>query len=741
MVTDRTLWGWKKRKKERQRGSCSLKSLKRGGSGVLLFVVFAAIALSACGKGQEGGLSGPAGPEGQQEGQQETAVPEPPAHPEQAEAYQVKAERLKEKAMEDWVSQELGLAPAGEAGHAVFLSVCDTTERASVFTGTGSTLEEAWEAADTKARTAVGASGLEPVWVKADVTYLSETIGTEELKEALSSSRPGYFRYGVAFDPAFETALLEAELNSAEIYVYGEDEADGEAGEENGGTSGIDLEYLNAYLEENGRKPLEALPEEYTVFQCVGWICEEGGPAAGQAESGSEEGEQAESDSEEGEQAENGAEEKGQAEAGQAESGSEEGGQAEAGRTESGAEEGGQAEAGQAESGSEEEEQAEAGQTRGSQDYVVWQLSGSGLSYGGRQIELVDDACAREMIRSASAFLAEQVQEDGSFLYGIYPSFDEEAEGYNMVRHASTIWSLLCSYRTEPDQALADKIDRTVDYMLDQVVYDEEGRAYLYEKTDDEIKLGGSALAVVALTEYMDIFQTETYEEVCKALGEGILSQQDGETGAFYHVLNGDFTQKEESRTVYYDGEAAFALCRLYGLTEEEKWLDGAERTIGHFIQEDYTQYIDHWVAYSLNEFTKYRPDETEVYVFAMRNALENLDKIYQQETTYPTYLELLMATFEIYERMQENGMIVGDDAREMLLKVIYARADRMRNGYFYPEYAMYMADPQRVLGSFMVRHERYRVRIDDVQHNIGGYQLYLKDYDRLVESGLLEAR
>lgn len=680
MVTDRTLWGWKKRKKERQRGLCSLKSLKRGGSGVLLFVVFAAIALSACGKGQGGGLSGPAGPEGQQEGQQEAAAPEPPAHPEQAEAYQMKAERLKEKAMEDWVSQELGLAPAGEAGHAVFLSVCDTTERASVFTGTGSTLEEAWEAADTKARTAVGASGLEPVWVKADVTYLSETIGTEELKEALSSSRPGYFRYGVAFDPAFETALLEAELNSAEIYVYGEDEADGEAGEEtreeNGGMSGIDLEYLNAYLEENGRKPLEALPEEYTVFQCVGWICEEGSPAAGQAESGSEEG-----------------------------------------------------------------EQAEAGQTGGSQDYVVWQLSGSGLSYGGRQIELVDDACAREMIRSASAFLAEQVQEDGSFLYGIYPSFDEEIEGYNMVRHASTIWSLLCSYRMEPDQALADKIDRTVDYMLDQVVYDEEGRAYLYEKTDDEIKLGGSALAVVALTEYMDIFQTETYEEVCKALGEGILSQQDEETGAFYHVLNGDFTQKEESRTVYYDGEAAFALCRLYGLTEEEKWLDGAERAIGHFIQEDYTQYIDHWVAYSLNEFTKYRPDETEVYVFAMRNALENLDKIYQQETTYPTYLELLMATFEIYERMQENGMIVGDDAREMLLKVIYARADRMRNGYFYPEYAMYMADPRRVLGSFMVRHERYRVRIDDVQHNIGGYQLYLKDYDRLVESGLLEAR
>ena len=108
----------------------------------------------------------------------------------------------------------------------------------------------------------------------------------------------------------------------------------------------------------------------------------------------------------------------------------------------------------------------------------------------------------------------------------------------------------------------------------------------------------------------MEAFQNETYVEVCKALGEGILSQQDQETGAYYHVLNSDFTQKEETRTVYYDGEATFALCRLYGLTEEERWLEGARRAIDHFIQEDYTQYIDHWVAYSVNEFTKYRPDE-----------------------------------------------------------------------------------------------------------------------------------
>ena len=68
----------------------------------------------------------------------------------------------------------------------------------------------------------------------------------------------------------------------------------------------------------------------------------------------------------------------------------------------------------------------------------------------------------------------------------------------------------------------------------------------------------------------------------------------------------------------------------------------------------------------------------------------------------------------------------------------LYTRADRQLNGYFFPEYAMYMKNPQRILDTFMVRHDGYRVRIDDVQHNIGGYYLYCVNYDKLVQYGML---
>lgn len=542
-----------------------------------------------------------------------------------------KIDLLAEEAQADWVDMELGIDPAGPAGYAVFFSVCDGDSRADVYHGTGETLSAAWDAAAKKTSRAV--KGPAPRWVKADVVYLSEEISAQELSQALKSSRPEFFRYGLAFDAGYETALLEAELNGAKIYDY----------EEN---PGVDLEYLNKYLEKAERPAVSALPESYTVFQCIGWLCDEGDE--------------------------------------------------------------------------------------------VHLLRASGLDYGRRELA-VDGEAAKELIMNASAFLVKQLKEDGSFVYGYYPRFDREIENYNIVRHASTLWSLICRYRLAPDDVLAEQIERAIGYMLTQVKYDDAGRAYLYEAKADEIKLGGCGMAVVAMTEYMDAFGNEKYMEECRALGEGILSMMDQETGEYYHVLNGDFTQKERLRTVYYDGEATFALCRLYSLTGEERWLEAAKSAVEHFIAADYTQYKDHWVAYSMNEITKHVTDEPRYYQFALENAQRNLEEIRDRDTTYHTYLELLMATFEVYDRMLENGGKATGFDMELFLETVAERVDRQLNGYFFPEYAMYMANPDRVVDTFMVRHDGYRVRIDDVQHNIGGLYLYYKNYDKLVACGLPE--
>lgn len=370
------------------------------------------------------------------------------------------------------------------------------------------------------------------------------------------------------------------------------------------------------------------------------------------------------------------------------------------------------------------------------EDDTVYPLCREGADTGRRQLDGIDADYAKEIIYNASSFLMDQVQEDGKFIYGIGPQYDNEINDYNILRHTGTIWSLICRYRIFPDETLKKMIDDTIEYMLSQIRYDEDGAGYIYEEDSDEIKLGGNGIAILALTEYMDLFQNDDFREVCEALGEGILKQQDPEDGSYWHILWYDFSKLEKFRTVYYDGECTFGLTRLYSLTGDQKWLDAACKAIDHFIAEDYTQYRDHWVAYSLNEVTKYL-DRQEYYDFALANATKNYKRIMGRARTYPTNLELLISAFETWQRMVDKGIDTGDFNVQDLLDAIAARANRQLSGYFYPELAMYMANPQRILGSFMMRNDRFRVRIDDVQHNIGGFYLYWKNYDAMIAAGL----
>lgn len=366
----------------------------------------------------------------------------------------------------------------------------------------------------------------------------------------------------------------------------------------------------------------------------------------------------------------------------------------------------------------------------------IYPLCREGADRGRRQVPALDADFAKEVIYNASSYLMNQVQADGRFIYGLRPQFDKEIDSYNILRHTGTIWSLICRYRMFPDDALKEKIDSTIAYMLSQILYDDTGAGYIYEADDVEVKLGGNGIAILALTEYMDVFQTDVHTEVCKALGEGILKQQDPDTGGYWHVLTPDFEKLEEFRTVYYDGECTFGLTRLYNLTGEQKWLDGACKAIDHFIAEDYTQYRDHWVAYSLNEVTKVL-DRQDYYDFALANATNNYKRILGRWRTYPTNLELLVSAFETWQRMVDKGIDTGDFNVQDLVDAIAARANRQLSGYFFPEQAMYMANPQRILDSFMMRDDKFRVRIDDVQHNIGGFYLYWKNYDAMLAAGL----
>ena len=370
------------------------------------------------------------------------------------------------------------------------------------------------------------------------------------------------------------------------------------------------------------------------------------------------------------------------------------------------------------------------------EDDVVRELYNDNMDFGRRRIDIVDKEVINEVIVGASGYLVDLIDDQGKFTYGYFPIFGAKMENYNILRHTSTLWSIINLYRMSGDDSLVPKLEKAIGYIDGFIEYRDNDVAYLVEKDANEVKLGGNGVSVIMYTEYMDVFKTDKYVDVIKKLANGILELQDPETGKYYHVLNyPDYSRKEELRTVYYDGEATFALARAYSLTKEQKYLDGAQAAVEHFIADNYIRHRDHWVAYALLEVTKYI-DDVRYYEFALENIEKNLSGIYNRETSFHTYLEMLMTGWQTYQRAIRDGVdsvLIKKYNPTRFAQTIYHRARHMLNGYFYPEYAMYMKYPETVVGAFHVRHHNYRVRIDDVQHFIGGYYFYCTYYDEIL--------
>ncbi|WP_052310097.1 glycoside hydrolase family protein [Paenibacillus senegalensis] len=360
----------------------------------------------------------------------------------------------------------------------------------------------------------------------------------------------------------------------------------------------------------------------------------------------------------------------------------------------------------------------------------------SGPLHNGRRCTEMNRELALQLISQSSDYLSRQVEPSGKFIYGYFPCFDRPIRWYNMLRHASTIFSMIEAYEITKKDDLAASITKAIEYLLRDGVKFVDGRdanppmAYVVDQ-ENEIKLGANAAAILALTKYSSVFATSRYADVMTALANGIAAMQDGESGGFVHVLNyPDLSIKEKFRIVYYDGEAAFALMRLYAIDQNPKWLQTVEKAFSYFIRENYWKHHDHWLSYCTNELTQYKPLR-EYFQFGLNNVKAKLDFILNRDTTYPTFLELLMASYKMVNKIRAVGMeeLLADFDFAKLREAIERRAAHQLNGFFFPEVAMYFKSPAKILGAFYIRHHAFRCRIDDIEHNLSGYYNYYNEF------------
>lgn len=337
------------------------------------------------------------------------------------------------------------------------------------------------------------------------------------------------------------------------------------------------------------------------------------------------------------------------------------------------------------------------------------------------------------LIEKNSAFLHDQIQENGKFIYGYFSAYDRNIRNYNTVRHCTSVYALLETFEVQSNPEYWPKIHAAIQYALTNFYKEKDSEtAFMIDGKEGEfeIKLGANAAAILMFTKYQEITQKTDYQKYAEKLANGILKLVNS-NGSTTHVLNyPDYDLKEKFRIIYYDGEAALALLRLYQINQDKKLLETVKLMFESFIEKRYEKYHDHWLSYCTNELTKICAED-KYFIFGLNNYLKHFIFIRNRKTTYATLLEMLMAAYKMVSRLKEQGRTALFEQAYMpeLKKLIEFRTDFQTTGFFYPEVAMYMARPDKILHAFYIRHDRFRVRIDDQEHNLSGYIAYVKDY------------
>jgi hypothetical protein len=317
--------------------------------------------------------------------------------------------------------------------------------------------------------------------------------------------------------------------------------------------------------------------------------------------------------------------------------------------------------------------------------------------------------------RAATARLATLVNPDGRFLYR-YLLNDPTVTSpvYSAVRHVAAVWALADAEREGWDiPDLPGAIDRAAGYMEERLFRPFGSTNALCVLDEGFIKLGGSALGVVAEAALLRRDGKDERRDRIARLARHVASQREADGDYLPARIPGPIARPYPRRDDFTPGQAVMALAIAGEATGEAGLLDLAVHSAEAFARRGYqVGRTAHWMLYALEVLDRLRPSDAW-HAYARRLAAEVVTLPLPAESMPIACMsEGLLAL----ARMLRSRGGSEEEVANLLGKVAANLARQYR--FFHPS------------GAFVMSAERHEVRIDTIQHNL----LTFLGYARLAE-------
>lgn len=359
------------------------------------------------------------------------------------------------------------------------------------------------------------------------------------------------------------------------------------------------------------------------------------------------------------------------------------------------------------------------------------------LYRGNDRAPTVSPETLLEAAAAGGDYLVRHQRSDGSFEYLYDPAADEAEPGYNLLRHAGTCYALFELHRATGGERFLAAGRRGVEALLGHVAgpRPEDAAAgadfdAVAEIDEPEAKLGGAALAVLAIAEHQRVSGDGRWLGRAGRLARFLVHQQ-GPDGRFESKYFYGRPDDEEFESIYYPGEAVLALARLHRLDGDPAWLAAARRGADWLIDvRDAGKATaelphDHWLLMALAELDELTGDPryaahaariAEAIVEARRTSSPHPDWIGSfydppRNTPTATRAEALVA-------MERLARRTGRDRRP-IVEALVSMAAFQRRCQLGDVSALYLPRPDRAAGGFRRSLTDWEVRIDYVQHSV----------------------